>query len=76
VVLVTAGDEPSARAVADEAKANGLDAGVLRSDDYNLGEGFWIVYAGRFDSQEEATAEAARLDDNYSGAYPQLVEAN
>jgi septal ring-binding cell division protein DamX len=74
VVLATASDEPSAQAIADEAKANGLGAGVLSSDDYGLGQGFWIVYSGRFDTNEEAVAEASRLTDRYSGAYPQLVD--
>jgi hypothetical protein len=74
VVLVTASDESSAQATADEAKANGIDAGVLSSDDYGLGQGFWIVYSGRFDTDEEATAEADRLRAQYSGAYSQLVD--
>jgi septal ring-binding cell division protein DamX len=74
VVLVTASDEPSAQAIADEAKANGLDAGVLSSDDYGLGQGFWIVYSGRYDTTDEAAAEAANLSGQYSGAYPQLVD--
>lgn len=73
-VLVTASDEPSAQAIADEAKANGIDAGVLSSDDYGLGQGSWIVYSGRFDTNEEAAAEADRLREQYSGAYPQLVD--
>ncbi len=75
VVLVTARDEISARQTADTAKANGVEAGVLRSDDYGLGQGFWIVYAGAYDDQDAASAEASELAASYPGAYPQLVEA-
>ena len=54
VVLVTSGDRPAARRVAVEAAKTGLEAGLLRSDDYDLGTNLWIVFAGRFDNQESA----------------------
>jgi predicted nucleic acid-binding Zn ribbon protein len=76
VVLVTASDEASARQTADTAKTNGVEAGVLHSDDYGLGQGFWIVYAGTYDNQDAASAEASELAASYPGAYPQLIEAN
>jgi septal ring-binding cell division protein DamX len=76
VVLVTASDEASAQDIADEATAAGLDAGVLSSDEYGLGQGFWIVYSGRYDTNDEAAAEAATLSEQYSGAYPQLVDGS
>ena len=76
VVLVTAGDETSARETADEASASGVEAGVLRSDDYGLGQGFWIVYAGSYDDQDAAAAQADELGDQYPGAYSQLVDAS
>ena len=59
VVLVTTGDQAAARRIAREAAQSGLEAGVLRSDDYGLGEGFWIVFAGRFDSQPAPSARPA-----------------
>ena len=34
---------------------------MLRSDDYDLGTGLWIVFAGRFDTQESAERQAANL---------------
>jgi predicted nucleic acid-binding Zn ribbon protein len=75
VVLVTASDEAAARQSAENAQAAGVKAGVLHSDDYGLGQGFWIVYSGTFDDQDGAAAEASTLATKYPGAYPQLVEA-
>jgi hypothetical protein len=74
VVLVTTGDEASARKVAREAAQSGLEAGVLRSDDYGLGEGFWIVFAGRFDTQASAERQAGNLASRYPGAYAAQVK--
>jgi hypothetical protein len=74
VVLVTSSDEPGARKVAWEAARSGLEAGLLRSEDYaELGEGFWLVFAGRFKTPEAAERRAAQLGARYEGAYPQQV---
>ena len=74
VVLVTTSDGPAARTVAREARRAGLEAGLIRSDPYNLGSGLWIVFTGRFDTREGAVRQAAGLQDRYPGAYPQLVQ--
>ena len=74
VVLVTTSDEPAARNVAREARRAGLEAGLIRSDPYNLGTGLWIVFTGRFDTREGAVRQAAGLQDRYPGAYPQLIQ--
>lgn len=74
VVLVTSSDEPAARNVAREARRAGLEAGLIRSDPYNLGTGLWIVFTGRFDTREGAVRQAAGLQDRYPGAYPQLIQ--
>jgi cell division septation protein DedD len=74
VVLVTTSDEPAARNVAREARQAGLEAGLIRSDPYNLGTGLWIVFTGRFDTREGAVRQAAGLQQQYPGAYPQLVQ--
>ena len=61
VVLVTSSDEAGARRVASEAARSGLEAGLLRSDDYiELGKGFWLVFAGRFPNAATAERRAAR----------------
>jgi len=73
VVLVTTGDKPGATQAAREAAQTGLEAGVLRSDDYNLGEGFWIVFAGRFDTQASAESQASNLAARSPGAYAAQV---
>jgi hypothetical protein len=74
VVLVTTSDEPAARNVARGARRAGLEAGLIRSDPYNLGTGLWIVFTGRFDTREGAVRQAAGLQQQYPGAYPQLVQ--
>lgn len=74
VVLVSSSNHAGARGVARQARRSGLEAGLLRSDDYNLGTGLWIVFTGRFDTREGAARQAAQLADRYKGAYPQLVK--
>jgi hypothetical protein len=74
VVLVTSGDRAAALKVAREARSTGLEAGVMRSDPYDLGTGLWIVFTGRFTTPEGAGRQAAQLADRYPGAYPQLVQ--
>ena len=49
--------------------------GVIRADDFmNLEAGFFLVFAGRYDSREEAQRAADRLGDRFDGAFPQAVE--
>jgi DNA-directed RNA polymerase subunit RPC12/RpoP len=74
VVLVTSSDRAAALKVAKEARGTGLEAGLLRSDPYDLGSGLWIVFSGRFTTREGAQAQAAQLAERYPGAYPQLVQ--
>jgi predicted dinucleotide-binding enzyme len=74
VVLVSSSDRPAARRVAREAAQSGLEAGLLRSDDYDLGTGLWIVFAGRFDAQASAERQAGNLSARYPGAYATLVK--
>ena len=76
VVLVTSSDRAAALNVAKEARATGLEAGLIPSDPYNLGTGLWIVYSGRFTTREGAQAQAGQLADRYPGAYPQLVQSS
>ena len=76
VVLVTSSDRAAALKVAKEARASGLEAGMIPSDPYNLGTGLWIVYAGRFTTREGAQAQAGQLAGRYPGAYPQLVQSS
>jgi hypothetical protein len=75
VVLVTSSDRAGARRVARDAARSGLEVGLLRSDEYDLGEGLWIVAAGRLDDHAQAARRAARLAKRYPGAYAQLLKA-
>lgn len=74
VVLVNTSDRAAARRVAREAARSGIETGLLRSDDYDLGTGLWIVFAGRFDTRRGAERQAVNLGERYPGAYVQLVE--
>jgi hypothetical protein len=76
VVLVTSSDRAAALNVAKEARSTGLEAGLMRSDPYDLGTGLWIVYSGRFTTPEGAQLQARQLADRYPGAYPQLVQSS
>lgn len=74
VILVTTSDGPAARRVAREARGSGLEAGLIRSEPYDLGTGLFVVYSGRFDTREGASRQAAGLQDRYPGAYVQLIQ--
>ena len=74
VVLVTTSDRAAARRLARQAAGSGIEAGLLRGEDYNLGAGLWVVFAGRFDTPEGASRQASDLAERFPGAYPQLVE--
>ena len=74
VVLVTTSDQAAARRLAREAARSGIEAGLLSGEDYNLGAGLWVVFAGRFDTPEGAAQQAGDLAERFPGAYPQLVE--
>ena len=76
VVLVTSSDRGAALNVAKEARATGLEAGLMPSDPYDLGSGLWIVYSGQFTTPEGAQRQAAQLAERYPGAYPQLIQSS
>ena len=76
VVLVTSSDHAAALNVAKEARSTGLEAGLIRSDPYDLGSGLWIVYSGQFTTPEGAQRQAGQLAGRYPGAYPQLIQSS
>lgn len=76
VVLQRTEDRPSAEEFARSA-SEGAPAkiGVLRTDDFtNLEGGFFVVFAGRYESRRLAEAAAERLDERFAGAVPQAIE--
>jgi SPOR domain len=74
VVLLNTSNRAAARRVARDAARSGIEAGLLRSEDYDLGTGLWIVFAGRFDTRRGAERQSENLASRYPGAYVQLIE--
>ena len=76
VVLVSATSRNAADSKAEQAVQRGIEAGVLRSDDFStLRPGFWVVFAGQYDSSEEATRAADRYaEQGFGGGYPRQVK--
>ena len=74
VILVTTSDRAAARRLARQTARSGIEAGLLRAEDYDLGTGLWVVFAGRFDTPEGAARQAGDLAARFPGAYPKLVE--
>jgi hypothetical protein len=76
VVLVSATNRNAADAKAEQAVKRGIEAGVLRSDDFStLRPGYWVVFAGQFSSSEEATRAADRYaEQGFGGGYPRQVK--
>ena len=75
VVLAQAPNETTARTQATAALDADVPAGVLESDRYpTLEPGTWVVFAGRFDSLEEAAAAADRFAEaGFPDAEPRFV---
>jgi hypothetical protein len=76
VVLVSATSRNAADAKAEQAIKRGIKAGVLRSDDFSsLRPGYWVVFAGQYDTSEQATRAADRYaEQGFGGGYPRQVK--
>jgi hypothetical protein len=76
VVLVSATSRNAADAKAEQAIKRGIRAGVLRSDDFSsLRPGYWVVFAGQYDTSEQATRAADRYaEQGFGGGYPRQVK--
>jgi hypothetical protein len=76
VVLASDTSESDARSKADGFAADGISGvGVLHSDDFSsLKSGFWVVFAGRYDNQSEASDALDGIDAK--DAYIRRVEPN
>ena len=74
-VLASVADRDAAEDAARRARQAGIDAGVLSSDDYDsLRPGYWVAFAGRLSSAEEAEEAAARhRGQGFPDAYPRQV---
>jgi sporulation related protein len=76
VVLISAKKKAQANAKAKEAKTRGIDAGVLRSDDYSsLNPGYWVVFAGQYKTADQARSHIDEFaGKGFPGGYPRLVK--
>jgi hypothetical protein len=76
VVLVSATSRNAADAKAEQAIKRGIKAGVLRSDDFStLRAGYWVVFAGQYETSEQATRAADRYaEQGFGGGYPRQVK--
>ena len=64
VILLSTTSKDEANALALKAREKGVPAGILQSDTYkNLSSGLWMVWAGRFATENEAYSAAT----TYSG---------
>lgn len=74
-ILASLGSESEAIDFQSEARADGLDAGVLNSSEYgSLNPGYWVVFSGTYDSSDGASERASYAKSlGYSSAYPRFV---
>jgi septal ring-binding cell division protein DamX len=57
------------------ARSKPAKLGVLRGDDFKtLPKGFYVVFAGFYDSRGKADQATARLNSKYPGSFTQAVE--
>jgi predicted nucleic acid-binding Zn ribbon protein len=75
VVLLTTKSRQTADETAQKAAAGGLEAGVLKSDDFARFEpGLYVVFAGQYDNVDAASGKAQELSDDNPGAYARFIE--
>jgi cell division septation protein DedD len=76
VVLVSAKRHSQANAKAREAKSQGIDAGVLHSNDYSsLNPGYWVVFAGQYNTANEASSHVDEFaSKGFPGGYPRQIK--
>lgn len=75
VVLLSGTDRAAAEKRARELAAGGTQVGVLRSDDYaSLRPGYWVVFSGRYETQQEAQEAAKAIGAKAAGSYARFVD--
>ena len=78
VIIASEASKGLAESAVEKAKriaSPGLNIGVLRSNDYaSLRPGYWVAFAGQFDSVEEAQQAAARYQRQFPSAYQRFIE--
>lgn len=78
VILASERTHGKAEAAVEQAKrvpSGGLGLGVLHSDDYaSLRSGYWVAFAGQFDSAIEAQRAADRYRRLFPTTYQRFIE--
>ncbi|HEX6780842.1 MAG TPA: hypothetical protein VF125_02295 [Solirubrobacterales bacterium] len=78
VVLASEATRGLAEAAVEKAKrvpSRGLNIGILHSDDYvSLRPGFWVAFAGQYDSVDEAQQAAERYRGQFPSTYQRFIE--
>ena len=78
VVLASETTKGLAESAVEKAKrisSRGLNIGVLYSSDYaSLRPGYWVTFAGQFDSVDEAQQAAERYRGHFPTTYQRFVE--
>jgi hypothetical protein len=76
VVLVSASTHKQANTKAREAISRGINAGVLRSNNYSsLNPGYWVVFAGQYSSANEARSHIDEYaTKGFAGGYPRQIK--
>lgn len=78
VVLASETTKGLAESAVEKAKriaSHGLNIGVLHSNNYvSLRPGYWVAFAGQFDSVDEAQQVADRYHSQFPTAYQRFIE--
>lgn len=78
MVLASEATKGLAKSAVEKAKriaSHGLNIGVIHSIDYaSLRPGFWVAFAGQFDSVDEAQRAADRYRSQFPTAYQRFIE--
>ena len=74
VIIESSSSQSSAESVAQEAQDAGQTVGILNSDDYSsLNSGYWVVFSGKYATEDEAEAALDGLKSDYSDAYVRQI---
>lgn len=78
VIFASEATKGLAESAVDKAKrvpSRGLNLGVLYSSNYmSLRPGYWVAFAGQFDSVDEAQAAVERYQSQFPTAYQRFIE--
>jgi RNA polymerase subunit RPABC4/transcription elongation factor Spt4 len=75
VILFSSTTRKEAEDKAKGFQSQGKSVGVLHSDDYSsLRPGYWVVFSGQYDTQEEAQTAAEGFGATAPGAYARRVK--